>query len=68
MTKKKICKNCVWMSKLRHNFEVGTGFSESFCCTNMPDLIIEVKPTETCEEFMAKLDANELIKEWGTYK
>ena len=56
------------MSELRHNFEVGTGFSESFCCTNMPDMIIEVKPTEVCEEFMAKLNANKLIREWGTYE
>jgi hypothetical protein len=60
----KICKNCVWISKLRHNFEVGIGFIESFCCTNMPELIIEVKPTETCEEFFERIDANELIRKY----
>lgn len=60
----KICKNCVWISKLRHNFEVGEGFQESFCCTNMPELIIEVKPTETCEEFFQRIDANELIRKY----
>lgn len=64
----KICKNCVWIAELRHNFKVGTGWEESHCCTNCIDgqkgLIIEVKPTDTCEEFFEKIDANELIRKY----
>ena len=64
----KICKNCVWMAELKHNFKVGQGYEKSFCCTNLVDwagkLIIEVSPDSTCEEFFNKIDANGLIRKY----
>lgn len=64
----KICKNCVWIAKLKHNFKVGPGWEESHCCTNCFEgkdgFILEVKLTDTCEEFFQKIDANELIRKY----
>ena len=64
----KICKNCVWIAQLSHNFKVGQGFEKSYCCTNCIDsesgLIIEVKPTDSCEEFFKRIDANDLIRRY----
>lgn len=28
----KACKNCKYMTRLKHNFQVGSGFEETFCC------------------------------------
>ena len=28
----KRCENCKYLRKLKHNFQVGSGFEESFCC------------------------------------
>lgn len=29
---KERCENCKYLRKLKHNFRVGSGFEESFCC------------------------------------
>lgn len=60
----KICQNCVWMAELKHNFKVGPGWEKSHCCTLFPDMIIEVKPTDSCEEFFQKINANDLIRRY----
>lgn len=31
MTEKR-CENCKYLRKLKHNFKVGSGFEETFCC------------------------------------
>ena len=50
-----ICKNCKYKSKLKHNFAVGKGFEESFCCiifVNEKDgFILEVQNNDYCEMF-----------------
>lgn len=55
MTCEKICKNCIWMKQLKPNFKG---------CELVPDMIIEVKPTDTCGKFFHKLDENDLIRSY----
>lgn len=50
------CAECVWFSDLRHNFQKGRGFEESFCCiafvVNFREAYItEVQPDDMCEMF-----------------
>ena len=49
------CKNCRYITKLKHNFEQGKGFEESFCCVlfamEKGGFSVEVKLNDRCENF-----------------
>lgn len=55
-----ICKNCKYITMLKHNFTVGKGFEESFCCTifaNEEDgFVIEVELNDMCEMYQRQED------------
>lgn len=52
------CKNCKYMTRLKHNFTVGEGFEESFCCIIFANeengFAIEVVGNDRCEMFKEK--------------
>ena len=54
MSDYRTCKNCIYKSKLAHNFVVGKGWETSLCCLLFAhnNYIIEVQEDGTCEEFL----------------
>ena len=76
------CENCKFFHKLKHNFQVGKGFEESFACNVMisiPDengktettgWIQEVSPSDFCELFTANwgADNGRFNQQTGCYK
>lgn len=55
---KEQCKHCKHCIRLKHNFTVGKGFEESFCCIVLvhdeDGFVIEVSEDSMCEIFKAK--------------
>ena len=47
------CENCKYLRKLKHNFQVGKGFEEAFCCvifTNEKNgFALQVELNDVCE-------------------
>lgn len=58
MDKEERCENCVYFHRLKHNFQKGKGFVESFACDVLMHIddgsdgwIQEVEPYGRCEMF-----------------
>ena len=58
---KECCNNCEFMHRLKHNFEQGKGFHESYACDVLMHIddgtdgwIQEVCPQDMCEMFTHK--------------
>ena len=56
------CAKCRYYHRLKHNFKVGVGFEESYCCDvlmHLPDThepwIQEVTPNGMCEMYEVKV-------------
>lgn len=48
----KCCKNCEFISRLRHNFKKGLGFTESYCC----DVLMYMEHDEDCAPWVQEVD------------
>lgn len=51
----KACKNCKYMTSLKHNFTVGKGLEDSFCCTifakEKNGFVLQVELNDICEMY-----------------
>lgn len=54
------CEDCKFIRKLEHNFKIGKGYENSYCCilfTQIEDCqggVVEVEPYSRCEMFTRK--------------
>ena len=56
------CENCKHITMLKHNFRVGNGFEEAFCCTlfakEKDGFVIQVELSDVCEMYEKGGDDN----------
>lgn len=49
------CERCKHATRLKHNFQVGIGFEESFCCTlfakEKDGFVLQVELNDMCEMY-----------------
>ena len=49
------CENCKHKTRLKHNFQVGNGFEETFCCTlfskEKDGFVVQVELSDMCEMY-----------------
>ena len=49
------CEKCKHKTRLKHNFRVGSGFEETFCCTlfakDKDGFVIQVELNDVCERY-----------------
>ena len=54
------CENCKSFTRLSHNFVVGVGFQDSFCCTLFAEdedgFVVEVEKNDMCECFKRRIE------------
>lgn len=57
------CEHCKFLRRLKHNFEVGKGYEESFCCVifakEKDGFASEVEKGGSCEIFREKEGASD---------
>lgn len=58
-TERERCADCKWLSRLKHNFAIGEGFEESYCCTLFTgdDIVIETCINSLCESFTERKES-----------
>ena len=54
------CENCESFRRLKHNFTVGAGHEDSYCCTLFVEekdgFILEVSKNDLCECFLRRTE------------
>ena len=52
------CENCQFFMQLKHNFKVGIGYEDAYCCTVFTKVsdgfVVETAPNDMCECFKRK--------------